>query len=207
VLSAVYTRYTPKSVEVLQWALEKGFIVDIDIETNLRAGEGAWEDLEEFLVKAIPTSHKGKIILSNILPPPDDLSLPIVKLLTHPTYQDYQSQTAALSLYANLSIKFTPPVWGSPTPGAPEGEPKTVDTLDKKEWKRRIKMYIGPALEAFGYERILFGSSSSPSSRAQSNAGDWYELARESFAELGLEQEDIDAVFATNAKRVYGGSS
>lgn len=148
-----------------------------------------------------------------------------MKLLTHATYQDYQSQTAALSLYASLAIKLRPPVWGASTPGAPAGEP-TADTLDKKEWKRRIKMYsacpcsvsvclgraliaaaVGPALEAFGYERILFGSSPSPSSRAQSDAGDWYELAREAFAELGLEQEDIDAVFAENAKRVYGSSS
>lgn len=63
VLSAVYTRYTPQSVEALQWALARGFTVDIDIETNLRAGEGAWEDLEEFLVKAIPASHPGKIVL------------------------------------------------------------------------------------------------------------------------------------------------
>ena len=63
---------------------------------------------------------------------------------------------------------------------------------------------VGPALEAFGYERILFGSSPSPSSSAASIAGDWYELARESFAELGTEQEDIDAVFFGNASRVYG---
>ena len=244
VLSTVYARYTPSGVEALRWALEKGFTIDIDIETNLRAGEGAWEDLEEFLTKAIPTAFTGKIILcafssshhtrctgrisdlcslctANILPPPDDLSLPIVKLLTHPSYNDYQSQTAALSLYANVFIKFTPPVWGSPTPAAPEGEP-TSDTFDKKEWKKRIKMYskldtllirgivtdhnrlvVGPALEAFGYERILFGSSPSPSSRAKSSAGDWYELARESFAELGTEQEDIDLVFFGNAKRVY----
>ena len=62
---------------------------------------------------------------------------------------------------------------------------------------------VGPALEAFGYERILFGSSPSPSSRSPSNAGDWYELARECFAELGTEQEDIDAVFFGNANRVY----
>ncbi|PSR72165.1 hypothetical protein PHLCEN_2v11957 [Hermanssonia centrifuga] len=201
ILSAVYTKYSPQAVDALQWALEKGFTVDIDIETNLRAGEGAWEDLEEFLVKAIPQAPKGKIILSNILPPPDDLSLPIVKLLTHPTYQDYQSQTAALSLYANVSIKFLPPSWGSPTPAS--GEVRSADTLDKKEWKRRIKMYIGPAVEAFGYERIVFGSSPSPSSRGTSNAGDWFELARESFAELGTEQEDIDAVFFGNAQRVY----
>ena len=63
VLYTVYTRYTPKNVEALRWALEKGFTVDIDIETNLRAGEGAWEDLEEFLTKAIPDVPKGKIIL------------------------------------------------------------------------------------------------------------------------------------------------
>lgn len=80
-------------------------------------------------------------VSANILPPPDDLSLPLVKLLTHPIYQDYQSQTAALSLYANLSIKITPPVWGSPTPAAPEGSPSGTDTFDKKEWKKRIKMY------------------------------------------------------------------
>lgn len=58
-------------------------------------------------------------------------------------------------------------------------------------------------MEAFGYQRILFGTSPSLSSSAPSNAGDWYELARESFAELGLEQEDIDAVFSNNAKHVY----
>lgn len=34
--------------------------------------------------------------------------------------------------------------------------------------------------------------------------GDWYELARESFAELGIEQEGIDAIFYENAKQVYG---
>ena len=59
----MYTRYTPKTVEALRWALDKGFTVDIAIETNLRAGEGAWEDLEEFLTKAIPDTPKGKIIL------------------------------------------------------------------------------------------------------------------------------------------------
>ncbi|KAI0276359.1 hypothetical protein BGY98DRAFT_985921 [Russula aff. rugulosa BPL654] len=43
-----------------------------------------------------------------------------------------------------------------------------------------------PAVETFGSERIIFGSAPSPVSRAQSNAGDWYEIARESFAELGV---------------------
>ena len=43
---------------------------------------------------------------------------------------------------------------------------------------------MGPAVEAFGFERIVFGSAPSPVSRAQSNVGDWYKIAREAFAEL-----------------------
>ncbi|KAI0700893.1 hypothetical protein BC835DRAFT_1404707 [Cytidiella melzeri] len=193
VLSAIYTRFSPSAVAALKWALEQGYSVDLSIETNLRAGEGAWEDLEELLSNAIPEKPRGKIILSNILPPPDDLALPIVKLLTHPTYNAYQSQTAALSLYASLNIKFLPPTW------------PTDAQVDKKEWKRRIKMYVGPALEAFGYERIIFGSSpSSAAGKPAITSSEWFELARESFAELGTEQEDLDAVFAGNARRVYG---
>ena len=68
---------------------------------------------------------------------------------------------------------------------------------------------VGPAVEAFGFQRILFGSSAAApltGNSPASNAGDWYEIARESFAELGVEQDAIDAVFAENAKLVYGAS-
>jgi predicted TIM-barrel fold metal-dependent hydrolase len=66
---------------------------------------------------------------------------------------------------------------------------------------------VGPAVEAFGFERIIFGSAPSPVSRAQSNAADWYEIAREAFAELGVDQESIDAVFGDNAQRIYASGS
>ena len=84
---------------------------------------------------------------ANILPPPDDLTLPIVKLLTHPVYRTYQSHTASLSLFANLFVNFLPPAWGAPTPPtpAPESEVAQEKTTwadsTKNEWKRRIKMY------------------------------------------------------------------
>jgi hypothetical protein len=61
---------------------------------------------------------------------------------------------------------------------------------------------VGPAIEAFGYERILFGSSGA----SQTNAGAWYDIARESFAEMNTEQEVMDAVFANNAIKVYSSS-
>jgi predicted TIM-barrel fold metal-dependent hydrolase len=64
---------------------------------------------------------------------------------------------------------------------------------------------VGPAIEAFGFERILFGSSPSSSARSakDTNANDWYELARESFAELGVDQEAIDTVFGATTRRLY----
>jgi predicted TIM-barrel fold metal-dependent hydrolase len=97
------------------------------------------------------------------------------------------------------------------------------DSKEKKEWKRRIKMYrtleipymrnvydmlftVGPVLEAFGFQRIIFGSSPSTGPRPTSHAGDWYEIARECLAELNVEQEAIDGVFSENARSVYGPS-
>jgi predicted TIM-barrel fold metal-dependent hydrolase len=59
-------------------------------------------------------------------------------------------------------------------------------------------------MEAFGYQRIIFGSSPSSSSRGPSNVGDWYEIARESLAELGIEQDFVEGVFHGNAAKVYG---
>ncbi|KAH9851380.1 hypothetical protein C2E23DRAFT_237565 [Lenzites betulinus] len=161
------------------------------------------------------------VYLANILPPPDSLALPIVKLLTHEVYRSFQGRTASLSLFANLFVNFLPPAWDAPTPPTPAPAPTEIteehkekaarlESHEAREWKRRIKMYIGPTVEAFGFGRIIFGSSPAAPITATtpaSNAGDWFELARESFAELGVEQDAIDAVFAQNAKLVYGGSS
>ncbi|TFK84119.1 hypothetical protein K466DRAFT_589170 [Polyporus arcularius HHB13444] len=221
VLSATFSTSSQPAIDALAWALKQGFTVNIDIQSDLQQDSG-WESFEDFLTKATASPDaKGKIILSNILPPPDDLTIPIVKLLTHPTYRSYQAHTASLSLFANLFVNFLPPAWGAPTPPTPapladahahadaEKAAADADKL-KKEWKRRLKMYIGPAIEAFGFQRVLFGSSPAAlltGTSPASSAGDWYELARESFAELGVEQEAIDAVFAQNAKAVYGAES
>lgn len=60
---------------------------------------------------------------------------------------------------------------------------------------------VGQGVEAFGFERIVYASG--PSEVDAIDAGDWYALARESLAELGMEQEAVDGIFATNAQRVY----
>ncbi|EIN12050.1 hypothetical protein PUNSTDRAFT_63316 [Punctularia strigosozonata HHB-11173 SS5] len=205
--TVAFTENTADSVNSLKEVLKTGRTVDIDVSVDLKDGEAGWEALEDYLTKATEDGPSSKLVLCSVLPPPHDLTLPLVKLLTHPSYNTYQSRCAALSLFPNAYVKFLPPSWDAPTPPTPPptADPQaTQDSKEKKEWKRRIKMYLGPALEAFGFERIIFGTSPASGSTAQSSAGDWYELARESFAELGVEQEAIDAVFGGNAKQVYG---
>ncbi|TFK54007.1 hypothetical protein OE88DRAFT_1654458 [Heliocybe sulcata] len=196
-LAATFSTPSAHSVSALSWALSADRVVDISVQADLVNGDAGWDALEDFLTKSTAElAGKGTIVLSNILPPPHDLSLPLVKLLTHATYRAFQSHSAAISLFPNVYLKYLPPVWE--TDGTP------LDESQLKEWKRRVKMYLGHVVEAFGFERIIFGSAplhpSLPSGR-------WYELARESLAELGVDQEAMDAVFGGNAKKVYGGSS
>jgi hypothetical protein len=63
--------------------------------------------------------------------------------MTHPTYFDFQSEIATLSLISQLHLKFLPPDWDAPTPQTPfPGSPiEANDTQQLNEWKRRIKMY------------------------------------------------------------------
>ncbi|KAH9978806.1 hypothetical protein BGW80DRAFT_1281017 [Lactifluus volemus] len=193
-LSASFNGTSDAAVAALSAALKAGHIVDIDVPGY---GEENWEKLEDFLTKATSdASGAGFIILCDQSPtPPHDLGLPIVKLLTHPTYHSYQSHIATFSLLPRVYLSYTPPTWNAPTPPTPlSDQGVATPSKEKKEWKRRIKMYLGPALEAFGFERILFGSSPSPSSHASSSA---------SFAEIGVEQSSIDAVFGGTAQRIY----
>jgi len=219
--STVYTKPNEKQIDGIKWALSKGLVVNIDVQCDLLHGEDGWEELEDLISKCVADSiaDKAAIVLSNILPPPQTLEIPLVKLLTHPSYRAYQARVASLSLFSSTYISFLPPHWNAATPATPPppnailspiltpqsplATPVVQDSKDKREWKRRIKMYLGPVLEAFGFQRIIFGSCKPSSSIVTSNVGDWYELARESFAELGVEQEGIDAVFGGNAKQVY----
>lgn len=63
---------------------------------------------------------------------------------------------------------------------------------------------VGPAVEAFGDSRIIFGTSPALSDgKIRIRPSDWYKLARESVTEVGVEQEGLDAIFSGNALAVY----
>ncbi|KAG7098660.1 hypothetical protein E1B28_000576 [Marasmius oreades] len=195
---------TPQNVSTLKWALEQGRPVDIDVQADLK--EDVFDTLEDLLYKATVNLEKvPPIILSNLLPPPHQLELPIVKLMNHTSYRKFQAQVAALSLHPQVYIKYLAPSWeAAPTvPGDSTPSLESNENRKQKEWKRRIKMYLGPVMEAFGYQRIIYGSFPSKISKTKISAGEWYELARESLAELGVEQDVVDAVFYATALEVY----
>jgi hypothetical protein len=63
-------------------------------------------------------------------------------LLSHPIYQSYQSHLATLSLFPRVYLSYIPPAWNAPTPPTPVlSQDAAVASKEKKEWKRRIKMY------------------------------------------------------------------
>jgi len=200
----------PSLVAGLRWALSSGFPVELVVQDPLQLStvvndgednpDGTWGHLEELIQKIQSDSdNKRAIIINNILPPPAPIDLPIVKLLTDTGYIAYQSRVASLSLLSNTYLKFVPPTW---TSEAPDG---IIKKTELKDWKRRVKMYLGPAIEAFGDSRIVFGSSPlEVNPKSHISLGDWYAIARESIAELGVEQEGIDAIFAENARTAYG---
>jgi len=210
-LSTTFTRATPEALTSLRWALDHSAVVDIYVQSDVMgstaiSGPTLYDSFEDLLTKATAppagadaTERKRTpIVLSNVFPPPLDFHHPIVKAMKQPDYMQYQSRVSVLSLFENLYFKITPPV--RETPGS-------ESTGDLKEWKGRLKLYIGPVLEAFGFERMIFGSSPSPAVEASALPVSWYDLVRESFAELGVEQDALDNVFMNNAKRVYGRSS
>jgi len=202
--STVFSKSSTETIAALKEVLRKGRPVDIDIQTS-GLTDASFEVFEDFLTKATEGLEVvPPIILSNFLPPSQNFDFPIVKLMSHASYRSFQAQTATLSLFPSIRIKYLPPAWDVSTPSALQpGSTESSGVKEQREWKRRIKMYLGPVVEAFGFERIIFGSSPPAGSQGPSKSGEWYNMAREALAELGVEQEFIDNVFSLNAQRAY----
>jgi len=193
---------TPSFTEGLKWALDAGLPVELDVEGSAGDEEQGYEYLAELISSAQEASQKmpTPVIITNVLPPQSSVDLPIVKLISHPGYIAYQSHVGSLSLVPNTFLKFTPPTWTI----TGEGENGALSDAQVREWKRRVKMYLGPAVEAFGQDRILFGASAvSKNEVRRISPLDWYALARESIVEIGVEQDGVDSIFGGNALAVY----
>ena len=153
----------------LKLILSAGHVVDLDVPWDKSQAEAEleWDSLQDVAAGAIGAGEadKAKAIVickhfehmrviinrtfspANLLPPPHSLLIPIVHLLSHPTYLAYQTGLTQLSLVSNVYLKLLPPSWDDPTPQTPnpvvsqrQPAPETNQAA-KEEWKRRAKMY------------------------------------------------------------------
>lgn len=60
-LSTVYKRQTPEVVEALKWALERGHVVDVDVQFD--NDESSYESLEDTLSKASQNLKENSAIV------------------------------------------------------------------------------------------------------------------------------------------------
>ncbi|ELU39285.1 hypothetical protein AG1IA_06686 [Rhizoctonia solani AG-1 IA] len=207
-------------VEALRWASDK-HPVDIDVQVDLINDEQGWDALEELISKVVSDPDQQKGEADSVSQPKPNLK-PIV-LCGSPDIGIHKYKL----IDPLLCSQFAPSPWcprgpdrqiahPSDVPGIPgtyreegmetkdQDVPCVPDILLLATMITHKTLPVGPAIEAFGYSRLVFGSSPSTTSTSTSNAGDWYQIAKESVAELGVDQEGLDAVFGTNAKTIYG---
>jgi hypothetical protein len=191
-----------RPVKNLRWALQHARVVDLNIQGGIIAIDtSAYDSLVNLLAKAIKSATDTKrtpIVLTNVLLPPLDAITPVVTMMNHPSYNTYRQRVSSLSLFENAYVKLLPPTWV-----ATESPPGSGGEQDK-ELKGILKLFIDPVLEAFGFERIIFGSSPASTSGSPALAENWYKLVLESFRELAVSQDELDKIFIDNAERVYG---
>ncbi|KAG9316710.1 hypothetical protein JVU11DRAFT_2770 [Chiua virens] len=172
----------------LRWALEHSRVVDIEIERGIIATDASFYDsFVNLLTKAIKSDANTKrtpIVLSNLLPPPLESVLPVVTMMNHPSYTTFRQRVSLLSLFENVHVKLLPPAWA-----LPESTARSEGKLEEMELKNIIKLFIVPVLEAFGFERIIYGSSPAFASGSPELAENWYKSVLESFRELAVSQD------------------
>ena len=130
--------------------------------------------------------------------------------MNHPTYTTYRQRVSSLSLFENVYVKLLPPAWVSTELGEkPAQELKNILKLFSESNDHEVGWFahnrlVVPVLEAFGFERIIFGSSPAFADGSPALAENWYKLVLGSLRELAVSQDEMDKIFIDNAERVYG---
>ena len=59
------TQASPEHAKGVNWALQQGYVVDVDVQLDLVEGEAGWEVLEDFVNEALGPidQRKGTLIL------------------------------------------------------------------------------------------------------------------------------------------------
>lgn len=93
---------------------------------------------------AVASCISYRDVTANFLPPPHDLDISLVKLLTHSTYLIYQNNVATLSLFPSVYVKYLPPQWNATSETSEDGK-------SQSEWKKKVKMFC----ECLSFAQLL----------------------------------------------------
>ncbi|BEI80432.1 hypothetical protein CcaverHIS002_0109610 [Cutaneotrichosporon cavernicola] len=186
--------------------------IDLVVPCTGPLGESGWEAVDEAVNQLDGGRQKGggggrgrDTVAQDPRvrpPPPPPLTKRSSPLLHSAEYETHCGHLSQLSLHSDVVLKVLPPIVDTHVAGSsPWWE-------DVHELERVVKMYLGPALEAFGTHRIVFGSQpalapSDPATVVPVSGAAWYVLLRKCIAELGEESEAMTAIMAKNAEELY----
>ncbi|GAA5985764.1 hypothetical protein JCM11641_006199 [Rhodosporidiobolus odoratus] len=226
----------PPFIDGLKHLGERGIAFDLtlDVRSENTGGVGVLEDAQEMITRVREGQGPGKetvFIFDHFAKPSlaDDAFSTSSTRPSPPFRTSYISSLQPLSLlpktYLKLSafLDFAPPQLVA---DAFDDYKKTDKGRESRygQLRERILGYLEPALEAWGWERILVGSDwpmfrplllpssqTSPSLSSHSDTVEeglaWafgLELYLDCFRQLGLEGEELDGVFARNSRGLYG---
>lgn len=98
-----------------------------------------------------------------------------------------------LSRHANVNLKFH---------GLAEFSPRTADRTSPEPFITPLRPHLAMALEAFGADRLLWGSDFPPVSAREGYAGS-LTYPMQAFRDLGASEEDLGRLFGGNAARLF----
>lgn len=64
-ISTVFKDSNPKQASAIQWALSKGFVVLVDVQSDLINGQQGWEALEELVTSCSTNESKGALVIGS----------------------------------------------------------------------------------------------------------------------------------------------
>ncbi|GAA6006756.1 hypothetical protein JCM10207_009084 [Rhodosporidiobolus poonsookiae] len=206
------------------------FDLTLDVRNEENGGLQVLDDAQEMIAKVRDGQAAGEetvFILDHFSKPSLADSIFSTPTRHSPFHTAYLTSLYALALLPSVYLKlsgfldFAPPEL---IRGAFEDFKRKEKGRESKygTLRERVGSYLEPAVEAFGTGKILVGSDwpmfrphlfpashtspSAPASSAADEAAAWafeMQLYLDCCTSLGLEGDDLDAIFAGNARRVY----
>lgn len=64
-ISTIFKDSNPKQASAIQWALSKGLVVLVDVQSDLINGQQGWEALEELVTSCSSNESKGALVIGS----------------------------------------------------------------------------------------------------------------------------------------------